>query len=117
MNTYRELIVWQKAIQLTVGVYVLTEKFPRAELYGLTSQMRRAAASIPANIAEGRLRGHDKELKRFLLIASGSGAELETHIEVAKQVIPVDATMYLQTESLPNEVMRMLNKLISQIRG
>jgi four helix bundle protein len=86
IHSYKDLIVWQKAKDLAVLVYELTEEFPRSELYGLTSQMRRAVISIPSNIAEGRRRGHKKEFLHFLLNAYGSGAELETQIEIAKQL-------------------------------
>jgi len=69
MHTYKDLIVWQKSIELVTKIYLLTEGFPKEEIYGLTSQMRRAAVSIASNIAEGRLRGHPKEFKQFLLTA------------------------------------------------
>ncbi len=69
MQTFRDLIVWKKAMELVLELYSLTDKFPKEELFGLTSQMRRAAVSIPSNIAEGRMRGHDKEFGQFLLIA------------------------------------------------
>lgn len=71
---YKDLVVWQKAMNLSVEVYALTAQFPKEELYGLTSQMRRAAISIPSNIAEGSKRGTQKDFKYFLTIAFGSGA-------------------------------------------
>ncbi len=71
-------MVWQKSIELVISVYELTEKFPREEIYGITSQVRRASISIPSNIAEGKMRSGDVEFRRFLLIAFASGAELET---------------------------------------
>ncbi len=76
LHSYKELVVWQRAVELVVEIYNITDKFPKEELYGLASQMRRAAVSIPSNIAEGRLRGHRKEFRQFLLIAYGSGGEL-----------------------------------------
>src|SRR3989338_1893756 len=82
--SYRDLIVWQKSMRLVIAVYELTEDFPRSEIYGLTSQMRRAAVSIPSNIAEGRRKGSRKEFKQFLINAFGSGSELETQTEIAK---------------------------------
>lgn len=113
MHNYKKLIVWQKSLQLTKEVYVLTEQFPPEELYGLVSQMRRAAVSIPSNIAEGSLRGHKKEFNRFLQVAFGSGGELETQIEVAK-LLPKTANLdYSAVESLLLEVMKILNKMIN----
>lgn len=85
-KTYRDLIVWQKAVDLAVDIYTLTELFPKSELYGFVSQMRRTAISIASNIAEGKLRSRDKEFKRFLEIAFGSGGELETQIVIAKRI-------------------------------
>ena len=112
MAHYRELTVWQKAIELVVLVYRYTGQFPAAEQYGLTSQMRRAAVSIPSNIAEGsRRRG--KDTRQFLLIAFGSGSELETQFEVSKQLEYGDKQLRVQAESLLDEVMRMLNKMVN----
>ena len=84
INSYRDLIVWEKAINLTVEIYKITENFPKEEIYGLTSQMRRSAVSIPSNIAEGRNRGTRKDFCNFLRIALGSCAELSTQIEIKK---------------------------------
>src|SRR3989338_963418 len=100
MHTYKDLIVWQKAIELAVAVYTLTGKFPKEEKYGLISQMRRAAISIPSNIAEGKLRRSDKELRQFLLVAFASGGELETQIEIAKQLPMMDKLEYESVDSL-----------------
>ncbi len=111
--SYRDLIVWQKSMQLVVATYELTESFPRSEIYGLTSQMRRAAVSIPSNIAEGRRRGSKKEFRQFLTNAFGSGSELETQIEIAK-ILPFSKNLnYKRVDSLLEEVMKMLNKMIS----
>lgn len=85
-HSYKGLIVWQKSMDLVTKVYRLTESFPREEMYGLTSQVRRAAISIPSNIAEGRLRSSRKEFRNFLFTAYASGAELETQIEIAKRL-------------------------------
>ncbi|MFA6183761.1 MAG: four helix bundle protein [Parcubacteria group bacterium] len=82
LNSYRDLIVWQKAMELVTEIYKLTDKFPKEEIYGIVSQMRRCAISIPSNIAEGRRRDGKKDFRRFLIIAYGSGAELETQIEI-----------------------------------
>src|SRR5262245_2748778 len=86
MQTFRDLIVWQRSIQLVKAVYRLTEKFPKAEMFGLTSQMRRAAISIPANLAEGYARKHRAEYIQFVRIAFGSGAELETFIVLTEEL-------------------------------
>jgi len=77
MKDFRKLIVWEKAHQLTLKIYKVTEEFPREELYGLTSQIRRACVSIPTNIAEGCVRSSDADFSRFLYIALGSTSELE----------------------------------------
>lgn len=109
---YKKLIVWQKGIDLVVEVYKLTESFPKSEQYGLTSQIRRAAVSIPSNIAEGRRRCSQAEYRRFLHIAFGSGGELETQIEICKKVFEVKSLDYNKVDSLLGEIMRMLNKMI-----
>ena len=82
-RTYKDLEIWQLGMELTVEVYKLTSEFPKSEQFGLTSQMRRAAVSIPANIAEGYGRSSDRNLANFVRIARGSLAELETHIELS----------------------------------
>jgi four helix bundle protein len=93
VRSYRELKVWQKGIELVKKVYIITHGFPRSELYGLASQMQRAAVSIPSNIAEGQGRQHTGEFRQFLHIAIGSAAELDTQLVVA-----IDLG-YLGTES------------------
>ncbi|MEK7132929.1 MAG: four helix bundle protein [Patescibacteria group bacterium] len=112
MSTYRELTVWQKSIDLVVLVYHFTVRFPPQEQYGLTSQMRRAAVSIPSNIAEGsRRRG--KDIRQFLIVAFASGSELETQFEVSKRLEFGDKILRIKAERLLDEVMRMLNKMIN----
>lgn len=113
--SHKDLIVWQKSMDLVVRVYALTKSFPKEEIYGLTSQMKRAAISIPSNIAEGRRRGSRKDYHHFLVIAYGSGAELETQIEIAKRLPFGQNLNYDQVDSLLNEVMRMLNKMTSNL--
>ena len=115
--SYRDLIAWQKSIEVVISIYALTEQFPKSELYGLTSQMRRAAVSIPSNIAEGRRRGSRKDFRNFLLIALGSGSELETQLEITKRLPFGRQLDYQKIESLPGEVMRMLNKMISRLQA
>lgn len=115
IHSYKDLTVWQKAIDLVIAVYKLTEKFPKSELYGLTSQMRRAIISIPSNVAEGGRRGSKKEFLHFLLNAYSSGAELETQVEIAKKLPRLKHLDYNEVESLLNEVMRMLNKITNKL--
>jgi four helix bundle protein len=115
MKTYQDLIIWQKSIELVIVVYKLTSEFPKEEIFGLTSQIRRATVSIPSNVAEGKMRGGNVEFKRFLLIAFASGAELETQLIIAKKLPKTAKLDYNEVDSLLEEVMRMLNKLISQL--
>ena len=109
-KSFKDLIVWQKARNLAVAVYKLTEQFPKSELYGLTSQMRRAVISISSNIAESYHRFHWKEKKQFLAIAFGSGSELESQIEIAKILFP--NSDYKEIEEILNEVMKILNNFL-----
>jgi len=111
LQSYRELIVWQKAVELTTEIYAVTQNFPKTEQYGLTSQMRRAAVSIASNIAEGSKRMSKKEFRHFLLNAYGSGAELETQIEISKKLKFITKTEFQKADALLDEVMRMLNKM------
>lgn len=115
MHNYKNLIVWQRAKDLVFAVYRLVSQFPKEELYGLTSQIKRAAISIPSNIAEGRLRKSDKEFRHFLFNAYGSGAELETQLEIAKNLFKMNNLDYNEVDLLLIEVMKMLNKIISNL--
>lgn len=110
-RSYEDLIVWQKSMDLTEAIYKLTEKFPKEEKYGLVSQMRRSAVSIPSNIAEGSRRRSIKDTARFLLIAFGSGSELETQTKLSKRLCFGNKNDYKTVEQLTDEVMRMLNKM------
>ena|SRR3989344_735456 len=115
ISDYRKLEVWKKSILLVQEIYFVTKKFPSDEKFGLVTQMRRAAVSIPSNIAEGKMRGTDPEFKRFLFIALGSGAELETQLEIAKNNKFLSEDIYrMNIESL-SEVMKMLNSFIKKI--
>ncbi|MEK7126458.1 MAG: four helix bundle protein [Patescibacteria group bacterium] len=114
MQTFRDLVVWQKAVELARQIYTLTKQFPPEERFGLSSQMQRAAVSIPSNIAEGKLRGSSKEFFHFLRIAFGSGGELETQIEIAKSLPKMKDLDFIPVETLLDEVMRMLNVMISK---
>lgn len=117
IDSYRKLIVWQKAMLLVVKIYELTEKFPRSEEYGLISQIRRAAVSIPSNIAEGKTRGTKKDYRHFLLNSFASGAELETQIEIAKRLPKTADINYTIVDGLLSEVMKMLNSLIKKLKS
>lgn len=110
-NSYRNLIVWQKAMNLTKIVYQITKSFPKDEIYGLTSQIRRCSVSIPSNIAEGRGRNSDKEFVRFLYIALGSVYELQTQLELALSFNYI--TNFDNINDLSIEVEKMLNSLIN----
>ncbi len=115
-NSYKDLRVWQKSIELVTEIYKLTEKFPKSEIYGLSRQMQRAAVAIPSNIAEGQKRGHSKEFLQFLYISYGSGAELETQLEICKRLPKLKNLEYDKAEQLLSEVMKMLNVLISSLK-
>jgi four helix bundle protein len=117
VKDFRQLAVWEKAHRLTLAVYQATGNFPKDELYGLTSQIRRASASVPANIAEGCGRSGDGELARFLSIAMGSASELDYHLLLAHDLHFLDSTAYSQLNQQLTEVKRMLNALIHKIRS
>ncbi|TSC58842.1 MAG: hypothetical protein Greene041679_44 [Parcubacteria group bacterium Greene0416_79] len=112
-NGYRDLIVWQKSMDLVVLVYKLTDSFPRSELFGLTSQIRRAVISVPSNIAEGSRRKTQKDKVHFLTLSFGSASELETQLEAARRLSFGEKESYPAAESLLFEVLKMLNKMIS----
>ncbi len=117
MQDFRQLLVWQKAHDLTLAVYRSTQSFPREELYVLTSQMRRAALSIPANVAEGCCRSGDIEFARFLQIAMGSASELEYHSLLAHDLELLSAADYERLVGAVTEVKRMLASLIRKLRA
>ncbi|MFQ5807643.1 MAG: four helix bundle protein [Phycisphaerae bacterium] len=117
LQDFRTLQVWQKAHELTLSVYRLTTTFPDAERYGLTSQIRRCAASVPANIAEGCGRGGRKDFARFLRMATGSASELEYHLLLAKDLRMIDLEEYGQLTANVAEVRRMLAGLLRKLRA
>lgn len=113
IESFKQLTVWQRSIELAREVYQLTDKFPHSEAYGLTSQMRRCGVSIPSNIAEGKKRGTRKDFVQFLRIADGSSAELETQIIIAKdRYLDID---FSKAESLIEEVQKMLITMIKKL--
>lgn len=116
LKSYKELKVWKKAYKLTLQVYKITSDFPKSELYGLTSQMRRSALSIPTNIAEGYMRGHSKEYLQFLWIAYGSTGELETCLLISHDLGFIRDDDFGKVYSLHQEVAKMLFSLIKSIK-
>jgi len=115
-ESFKDLTVWHRAVELSVAVYALTENFPRKELFGLSNQLRRAAVSVPSNIAEGFGRGSRRDYVYFLTIARGSVCEVETQLIIARKLgfgIPRELTL---AESLTSETGKMLNALIRSLR-
>jgi len=115
-TSYKDLIVWKKSYDLSILIYKLTKKFPKDEVYGLTSQIRRCAVSIPSNIAEGYSRYRKLEFAYFLQISFASGAELETQILISKDLDYISQGEFDEVNSLLIEVMKMLNSLMSKVR-
>lgn len=115
-SNYKELKVWQKAMDLTVEVYKLVKLLPKEETYALSDQMRRAVVSIPSNIAEGQGRNSDKEFIQFLSIARGSLWELETQIEICLRIGYIDQSMATDTNNLIAEISKMLNALSNSLK-
>ena len=115
LKTYRDLLVWQKSMTLVTNIYQLSKKFPNDETYGLTSQMRRCAVSIPSNIAEGYGRSSPNDYIRFLYIATGSLFELQTQIEISlnlKYIIKCDFDIIYEST---REIERMLSSLTRKL--
>lgn len=117
MHDYKQLKVWNKAIDLVVDVYKATGDFPKEEKYGLISQMRRCAVSIPSNIAEGAGRNSDKEFCHFLSIAHGSSYELETQLIVSQRLELIDSTISDALCAKINEVQKMSYNLQTKLNG
>lgn len=117
IKSYKELIVWQKSVQLVKEVYLLTDNFPKSEIYGITSQMRRASISIPSNIAEGYGRKSTKEYTQFYSISYGSALELETQIIISKELKLADSDKFLKAELLMKEILKMLNTMLSKMKS
>ena len=115
IKNFQDLRIWQKGIEVVKDIYILTKKFPKEELYGLTSQMRRSAVSIPSNIAEGFRRYHNKEYKQFLYIAMGSCAELETQIIIAHELNYLNDTDKIEIIEKLKYICRMTVKLINKL--
>jgi four helix bundle protein len=115
-QAFRDLQVWQRAIQLTVAAYRLTQGFPREEIYGLSSQIRRSAVSVPSNIAEGQGRLSIGEFRQFLGIARGSNYELQTQLVIAKSLGFGKQVLIDEAESLSHEVGKMIYALLKSLK-
>ena len=117
MRNYKDLRVWEEAHRLTLTVYKTTQAFPKEERFGLTSQIRRASASIAANLAEGCGRRSDGEMGRFVQIAMGSGAELSYHLLLAKDLGFVNEEQHVELHASLERVLRMLSALSAKVRN
>ena len=115
IKNFQDLRIWQIGIEVVKDIYILTKKFPKEELYGLTSQMRRSAVSIPSNIAEGFRRYHNKEYRQFLYIALGSCAELETQIIIANELDYINETNKTELIEKVKYICQMTVKLINKL--
>jgi four helix bundle protein len=114
-KSYRDLLIWQRAIQLTLSIYRLTAGFPKEELYGLTSQIRRASVSVASNIAEGYGRGTRGEYKQFLCMARGSNLEVQTQLVIAMELGYGNPQSLNEAEQLSFEVGKMMTSLLSKL--
>jgi four helix bundle protein len=115
VKSYKDLVAWQRSIELSIAIYRLSAAFPVEERYGLTSQLRRAGVSIPSNIAEGYGRGSRKDYKQFLAIARGSTLEVQTQLVIANELGYCSLTALNQAQSLSEEVSKMLYSLIQKL--
>ena len=116
-NSFRDLIVWQRAMQLAVSIYRLTRDFPREEIYGLTSQARRSVVSISSNISEGQGRLTRGEFRQFLGIARGSTFELQTQLEIARSLKMGDPRLLDEADGLSREVGKMLFGMLESLKA
>lgn len=112
IQSFRDLLVWQRSIELTVAIYKLSHEFPREEIYGLTNQMRRSAVSVASNIAEGQGRLNTAEFRQFLGVARGSNCEVQTQLEIARSLHFGSTQNIDHAETLSLEVGKMLNALL-----
>ena len=117
MKNYRDLIVWQKSVHFVTVIYQTTKTFPKDEVFGLVSQMRRCAVSIPSNIAEGYGRRSTNDYLRFLQIAMGSVYELQTQLEISKNLKYLSPSRLEEVYELSREIERMLSSLIEKVRA
>jgi four helix bundle protein len=117
LNSHKDLVVYQKSIEFVTKIYETTNNFPKEELFGLTSQLRRAAISIPSNIAEGFARRHNKELTQFLYVSLGSAVEIETQLLIAKNINYINEEIYIMLTNLLSEISKMLIGLIHKLES
>jgi four helix bundle protein len=117
IHTFKDLLVWQKAVTFSIAIYELTASFPKEELYGLSSQLKRASVSVPSNIAEGRNRGTRKDFCQFLKIALGSCAELQTQLEIAMRLGFVPQGQAQKLEQSLVEIIKMINAMIKKLKA
>jgi four helix bundle protein len=115
VESYRDLKVWQRVIQMTLAIYRVTTGFPKDEIFGLTGQLRRAAVSVPSNIAEGYGRSSRGEYKQFLGMARGSNLEVQTQLVIAVELGYGDSEILKEADNLSNEVSKMLNSLQAKL--
>jgi len=115
VESYRDLKVWQRAIQMTLTIYRVSIGFPKEEVFGLTSQIRRAGVSVASNIAEGYGRGSKGEYKQFLAMARGSNLEVQTQLFIATELGYGNPTLAKEADTLSNEVSKMLNSLLAKL--
>jgi four helix bundle protein len=116
VQSFRDLQVWQRSIQLSVSIYRLTKGFPREEIYGITSQMRRSAVSVASNIAEGHGRLSTREYRQFLGVARGSNFELQTQLEIARALGFCDSNMLEEAEGLSFEVGKIISGVLNALK-
>ena len=116
IESHKDLIVWKKSIALVTEVYQLTQTFPADEKFGLVSQMRRAAVSVPSNIAEGSCRGSRKDYRKFILIAYGSCTELETQLLIARNLKFITTEQYAKIVEQTVEILKMLSALARKLQ-
>jgi four helix bundle protein len=116
-ESFRDLVAWQKAMALVTDVYRVTETFPQKEMYGLTNQVRRAAVSVPSNIAEGKGRLSKKEFVQFLANARGSLCEVQTQLEIGKNLGYLETSRFSELEDKARETGRVINGLIRNLRA
>ena len=116
METHKDLRVWQQGIEMVTSIYLMTKSFPKEEVFGLASQLRRASVSVPSNIAEGYARGTDKEKLHFLRISSGSMSEVETQLLLSLNLGYIDQEKYNKLSEIVTSVWKQLNSLITSLK-
>jgi len=116
IRSFRDLVVWQRAIELTSAIYALTRTFPRDEIFGLTNQLRRASVSVASNIAEGSGRGTTKDFLKFLHMARGSSCEVETQLVIARRLKLGTPEDLYECDDLVDQVLRMLNAMMRSLK-